>query len=131
MPTAREILDERLARGEISAHEHETLAARLGAGSGASPSTGASTLSLTKGSKAMNIAGVVVALAWMGLTSNVVNGMIDTCMQGGRTEAMCRASGINWPMVYGSYIIAIVVGLSSLAALVLAKRSGTTGSAAR
>lgn len=88
-------------------------------------------LKLSKGGVATNIFGVVGALVWAGLTSNVVTGMIESCVQGGASAAACRTSAVNWPMVYGSYGIALLVGGFSIAALVISKRAGSTGSAAR
>lgn len=130
MASAREILDERLARGEITQTEHEALAARLAGGANTKAGSPSVPAALT-GSTAWNIGGAVVAIIWAGLTSNVVNSVIERCVESGSTQALCRASAVNWPMVYGSYTIAAIVGVWSLAAIVLHKRAGTAGEAPR
>lgn len=128
MSSAREILDERLARGEISPDEHATLAARLSTAPAAAPAAerGTPTGSFGapgKGSMIWNVMGLVVAGGWVLLTNGVVQNLITACVQRGGTAASCNASVINWPMVYGSYGIAVLIGVSAVVSLLAAKKN--------
>lgn len=57
--------------------------------------------------------GIVVALGWIGLTNSVVDELIASCVQRGNPQGFCQTSGVNWPMVYISYALALAVGASS------------------
>lgn len=134
MASARDILDERLARGEITVDEHAKLAAQISQ-QGSAPERNAAAPQPTgapatppaqpsMGKTLWNGMGIVVALAWIGLTNSVVDDLISSCVQRGNPQSFCQTSGVNWTMVYGSYAIALAVGASSAFALFKHKLSG-------
>lgn len=107
------------------------LAARLSDGRGGATPAAMPSLKLPKGGIASNIVGIVVAVLMAGVTSNIVNSIVETCVRSGATEAVCRASRVNWAMVYGVNGLAFIIGITSLASLVLARRAGNAGSGPR
>jgi uncharacterized membrane protein len=127
MSSARDILDERLARGEISADEHATLAARLGSGTAAAPlperpSDAAGSNTRTNPAIVWNAIGVAVAAGWALFTNQIVQNLINSCAQNGGSLASCQATSINWPMVYGSYGLALLIGVSCVVSIVAATK---------
>lgn len=135
MASAKDILDERLARGEITAEEHTRLAAQISQQGPAPERNAAAPLPIGAppapsaqpgmGTILWNGLGIVVALAWIGLTNSVVDNLIASCVQRGNPQSFCQTSGVNWTMVYGSYALALAVGASSAFALFKHKFSGS------
>jgi hypothetical protein len=131
METPRDILDARLARGEISAQEHEALAARLAPGAKPAPAEPAAAARAQapaanhrlKGSYLWGMLGVGGAVLLFSAASNLPKGIVADCVSQGLGDlAFCQNQGVNWGAVAAVYIAAGLVGLFGLANFALPKR---------
>jgi len=125
MATAREILDERLARGEISSEEHANLIAQISQQS-AAPKPGptlASGMSLPKASAFWGYGGIGVAIFVVVTFASVSRQAITDCVRTGAGNiAFCQENGVNWGFIYTMYGVAALCALSGISHLVRLKR---------
>jgi len=110
MSKAKEIADERLAKGEISTEEHKILISRLSTPmesvSGKSienTPTQTSNSEMPKGSYFWGVAGLVMSILVYYYTANMVDEIVLKCQQRGNTFDFCRQYGVRWPVMYGMY----------------------------
>lgn len=127
MSSARDILDERLARGEISADEHAALTARLGTGAASgspvdriSPAAGNKTK--TTMTIMWNAFGIAIAAAWMVFTNQIVQNLIRDCIDRGGLPASCQANTIKWPLVFASNSLSVLVGVVCVLSIIAATK---------
>jgi len=121
MASANDILDERLARGEITPEEHEQLSARLGANERPAPAK-ATERALLKGSWFWAAAAITTAISGWVIVDNGVDLNITSCLKGGRDVAYCREYGIKWSRVYFAYTVIAAIGVFGVANLFLPKK---------
>ncbi len=131
METPRDILDARLARGEITAQEHEALAARLAQSAKPAPAPQAAAPRSAapaadngpKGSYLWGVLGVGGAVLLFSAASNLPKGIVADCVSKGLGDlAFCQNQGVNWGAVTAVYIAAGLLGLFGLANFALPKR---------
>lgn len=125
MASAREILDERLAKGEITAQQHEELAGRLDRPHAAAASPAGmqpATPSSTRLKMFLNIGGVIGSLILLNVAIQTVQDIIGECISRGGSAAICQATAVNWPMVYGGYAVLALIGISSAVSLFLSRK---------
>lgn len=124
MASPRDILDERLARGEIAPDEHARLAAHLSAGKPAAPSSsGFDASQLPKGSVIWGIAGIGMALAMYLFGNSITKDIVADCVRNGAGSlAFCQEKGVNWTFFYLFNALAAFIGLFGLANFALPKK---------
>lgn len=124
MGSPRDILDERLAKGEITADEHEALAGRLRADddrTAAPPTQSPTRTEFPRGSFLWGALGIGVGVAMYITSSNLVEDIIARCMDRANTFAWCKENGVKWPLIYLWNGFAIFLGLFGLINLFLPK----------
>jgi hypothetical protein len=120
---ARKILDERLAKGEITEAEHEKLLARIDVqkvSSEKEKSDGHAKSELPKGSVWQGVAGLVLAVVIYNYSSNAASDIIMDCVNDGRGSFnFCKENAVKWPFVYAGYGLAGFLALTGIVNLFL------------
>lgn len=121
MASAKDILDERLARGEITTDEHAKLAAQIS--SQGTPAAPKENTSLPKPSAFWGYGGLGVAIFLVITFASVSREAVAECIRTGAGNiAFCQENGVNWGFIYTMYGLAALCALSGISHLVRLKR---------
>jgi hypothetical protein len=125
MASAKDILNERLARGEITPDEHERLSAHLRSHeppkASAQLSDAAKDFTLPKGSWFIGFVCIVGGIGLFRVGSNVKEEILASCRKAGNSFDFCYQHGINWPIVYLWYALTAIMVMYGIAKLALPK----------
>ncbi|MCA0185996.1 MAG: SHOCT domain-containing protein [Proteobacteria bacterium] len=126
MASAKDILDERLARGEITAEEHARLAAQISQ-QGAAPERGAPAPRAPAGlpgpSWLWSYGSIAVAVFVVITFASVSRGAVAECMRSGAGSfSFCQENGVNWGFIYTMYGVAALCALSGISNLVRSRK---------
>ena len=130
MSKAKEIADERLARGEITVEEHEILVSRLSSPSQPASSEASSNAAtqkseneMPKGSYLWGIAGLVMCFISYNFGRGLADNIIMDCVNEGRGSfEFCRDNGVKWPFIYAIYTFSGLMLLYGGTMLLLPKK---------
>jgi len=109
MTSPRDILDERLARGEITPEEHAKLAGHLGPEKKPAQADRVTPSAQPGGSWLWAVVGLISGFGLYRASSGVFENIIAECMKQGSSHAFCEANAVNWPVVYGVNGLAILL----------------------
>lgn len=126
MASAKDILDERLARGEITTKEHARLAAQISQ-QGAARESGAPAPTPTAGppwsSWLRSYGSIGVAIFLVITFASVSRGAVAECIRSGAGNiAFCQENGVNWGFIYFMYGVAALCALVGISDLVRSRK---------